>query len=301
VATTKALYCRCRPLETALTVNYRHAFHAGNFADVLKHTVLVGLIEALKHKNTPFCYLDTHAGSARYSLDSAEAEKTREFASGIAPLLGLAQLPSLLHIYLNLVRSFNAGMGNTLHTYPGSPLIVASLMRDIDRIVACELHPDEARHLKLEFHEDRRVACHQRDGYEALRALLPPREKRGLVLIDPPFEAQFDEFETIVKGLSDAHQRWPTGMYAVWYPIKLRQDVDVFYRRLGTLPFKKILVAELCLHQANTALRLNGCGMALLNPPYRFDHTLAEVLPTLTRALQQSRFGSHEIRWLRQE
>jgi 23S rRNA (adenine2030-N6)-methyltransferase len=282
-------------------VNYRHAYHAGNFADVLKHVVLVGLIEALKQKQKPFRFLDTHAGSARYSLTSVEAEKTREFASGITPLLALSHLPSLLHIYLNVVRSFNVGLGSTLHTYPGSPLIAAALLRDSDRISACELQPDEARRLKAEFAGDSRVECHQRNGYEALRALLPPKEKRGLVLIDPPYEAQLDEYDAILAGLLDAHQRWPTGTYAIWYPIKLRQDAEVFYRRLAGLPHPNILVAELCLHQPNTALRLNGCGMAILNPPYRFDHTLADILPTLTKALEQSRYGTDDLRWLKRD
>lgn len=282
-------------------MNYRHAYHAGNFADVLKHAVLVGLIEALKQKSTPFCVIDTHAGSARYALTSAEAEKTREFASGIKPLLGLTQLPSLLHVYLNVVRAFNAGAASALHTYPGSPLISAALMRPGDRLIACELQPDEARKLKLEFQADARVACHQRDGYEALRAFLPPKEKRGLVLIDPPFEAQLDEYLAILEGLGDACQRWPTGMYAIWYPIKLRQDAEHFYRRLSALGFAKIAIAELCLHQPNSALRLNGCGMALINPPYRFDQALSELLPALAKALEQSRYGSHAVRWLRQD
>lgn len=281
-------------------VNYRHAYHAGNFADVLKHAVLVGLIESLKQKHTPFCVIDTHAGSARYALTSEEAEKTREFASGIAPLLGLSQLPGILHLYLNLVRSFNAGTATALHTYPGSPLIAASLMRSDDRLIACELQPDEARRLRYEFNNDARVACHERDGYEALRALLPPKEKRGLVLIDPPYEAQLGEFDDILSGLQDAHKRWPTGLYAIWYPIKMRQEIEVFYRRLAALPFPKIIVAELCLHQPNSALRLNGCGMALINPPYRFDQALNEILPALAKALEQSRYGSHAVRWLKQ-
>jgi len=263
--------------------------------------VLVGLIEALKQKQKPFRYLDTHAGSARYSLTSEEAEKTREFASGIAPLLTLSHLPSLLHIYLNVVRSFNVGLGSSLHIYPGSPLIAAALLRESDRISACELQPDEARRLKAEFASDSRVECHQRNGYEALRALLPPKEKRGLVLIDPPYEAQLDEFDAILDGLVDAHRRWPTGVVAVWFPIKLRQDAEIFYRRLAGLPHPNILVAELCLHQPNTALRLNGCGMAILNPPYRFEHTLADILPTLTKALERSRYGTHDLRWLKRE
>lgn len=280
-------------------MNYRHAYHAGNFADVLKHAVLVGLVESLKQKATPFALLDTHAGSARYSLTGVEALKTREFASGIQPLLGLSQLPATLHVYLNIVRAFNAGHG--LQAYPGSPLIASAQMREHDRLVACELNPEEARNLKAEFRDDARVACHQRDGYEALRALLPPKERRGLVLIDPPYEAQLDEFDAVHAGLLDAHARWPTGMYAVWYPIKLRQDAEAWYRKLATLPHARILIGELCLHEPNSALRLSGCGMALLNPPYRFEHTLGEILPVLAKALQQSRYGSHEVRWLRHE
>jgi 23S rRNA (adenine2030-N6)-methyltransferase len=282
-------------------VNYRHAYHAGNFADVLKHAVLVGLIEALKHKATPFCVLDTHAGSARYSLQSEEAEKTREYTAGILPLLGLAQLPSLLHVYLNVVRSFNPGTGHGLHLYPGSPLIAASLLRANDRLMACELEPGEAQALRAAFAGDARVACHHRDGYEAMRALLPPKEKRGLVLIDPPFEAQLGEFDRVLDALTQAHTRWPAGCYAVWYPIKLRHDAEHFYRRLAALPFGKILIAELCLHQPNSALRLNGCGMALINPPWRFDTALAEILSALAEALRQSRYGSHELRWLKNE
>jgi 23S rRNA (adenine2030-N6)-methyltransferase len=145
------------------------------------------------------------------------------------------------------------------------------------------------------------VSCHQRDGYEAMRALVPPKEKRGLVLIDPPYEAQLAEFDLILDSLKEAQRRWPTGIYAIWYPIKLRQDVEIFYRRLGELAFGKILLAEFCLHQPNTALRLNGSGMVLINPPYRFDHTLEECLPALARALEQSRYGSHDVRWLKQD
>ncbi len=278
-------------------MNYRHAFHAGNFADVLKHAVLVALIESFKQKSSPFSILDTHAGSARYLLNSTESEKTREFAAGIKPLLSVAQMPSILHVYLNIVRSFNPG--GALQTYPGSPLIAASLLRANDTLVACELQVDEAVRLKAEFQRDARVSCHQRDGYEALRALLPPKPKRGLVLIDPPFEAQFEEYNQILFALKQAHQRWPTGTYAVWFPIKLRQDAEAFYRHIAQLPFAKALLVELLLHPANSALRLNGCGVVVLNPPYRIEHTFSEILPVLARALEQSRYGSHEVRFLK--
>ncbi len=132
-----------------------------------------------------------------------------------------------------------------------------------------------------------------------MRAFLPPKEKRGLVLIDPPYEAQQAEFDLILAALKEAQRRWPSGIYAVWFPIKLRQDIEFFYRRLADLAFSKILVGELCLHQPNSALRLNGCGMALINPPYRFEHTVSAILPVLGKALEQSRYGSHAVRWLK--
>jgi 23S rRNA (adenine2030-N6)-methyltransferase len=282
-------------------VNYRHAYHAGNFADVLKHAVLVGLIESLKQKATPFCVLDTHAGSARYSLTSVEAEKTREFASGIQPLLGLSHLPGLLHIYLNLVRSFNSHGAHALHTYPGSPLIAAALMR--------ECRP--AARLRAASRGGARPEARVPRGRTGV--LPSPRRLRGAArAAAAEGEARPGADRPAVRGatggvrpdpggLIDAHRRWPNGIYAVWYPIKLRQDIEAWYRRLATLPFPRILIAELCLHEPNSALRLNGCGMALINPPYRFDHALGEILPALAKALEQSRFGSHELRWLRHE
>src|SRR6185369_7357303 len=197
-------------------MNYRHAFHAGNFADVFKHTVLIGLLDALKQKAAPFCYFDTHAGAGSYDLHGLEAGKTAEAADGVLRLLDLKSPPPLLQGYLDLLRSLNpAGMGRELALYPGSPLIAARLMRDSDRAVLCELQPDEAARLKKLFAHDARVGVHQRDGYAALGALVPPKERRGLVLIDPPFEAQDDEFRAIEAALATAYSRWPTGIYAI--------------------------------------------------------------------------------------
>lgn len=280
-------------------MNYRHAYHAGNFADVLKHAVLVGLLEALKQKQTPFCYLDSHAGAGRYDLHSAEAQKTREAVDGVLRLLDASRLPSSVHVYLNLVRALNSGRASgDLAVYPGSPLLASLLMREQDRAQLCELQGDEAQALRELFRGDARVAVHERDGYAALRALLPPRERRGLVLIDPPFEAQEDEFRAIEAALADALQRWPGGMYAVWYPIKLRQHVLPFHRWFIERGVKKTLVAELLLHPDNSALRLNGCGMLLVNPPWKFDRQLEELLPALTQRLAQGRFGQHRVQWL---
>ncbi len=278
-------------------MNYRHAFHAGNFADVLKHTVLIGLVEALKAKQTAFCYMDTHSGRGRYALDGSEATRTGEAGDGIQRLLAATRAPALVHVYVNLVRALNAH-GDAVAQYPGSPLIASLLMREQDRGILCELHPEEAAALKALFRGDARFAVHERDGYGAMKALLPPKERRGLVLIDPPFEAQEAEYDTIAAALEEARTRWPTGMYAVWYPIKLRQHVQKFHRWLAGSGFGKVLVAELLLHPDNSALRLNGCGMAIVNPPWMFERPLAELLPALQASLSQGRHGSHRLEWL---
>lgn len=274
-------------------MNYRHVYHAGNFADVLKHVVLIALIEALKTKQTPFVVLDTHAGAGRYSLASEEALKTGEFRDGVVRLLAAERLPTLVHAYLNLVRSQNGSQ-----SYPGSPLIAAQLLRDNDRLMVCEVQDAETASLRQLFARDVRVAVHQRDGYQAMSALLPPPEKRGLVLIDPPFEAQEQEFRIIEAALAAAHKRFANGVYAVWYPIKLRQSVLPFHRWLKDSGLRKVLVAEICVHPDNSALRLNGCGMAIINAPYKLDRTLAEILPTLATTLAQSRYGQFKLEWL---
>ena len=223
------LYLATPPAVTAM--NYRHAYHAGNFADVLKHTVLLALIEAMQAKPTPFCYIDTHAGSGNYPLDGFEARKTGEHKDGIARLHPAEKVPPLLQRWR---ASILGGDGNEqgLKHYPGSPLQVARLLRPDDSAQLCELHTEEAAKLRDLFRGNPQVHVHQRDGYEALKALLPPKEKRGLVLIDPPYEAQEAEYKLIEQALKSALLRWPTGIYAVWYPIKLRSQVQPFLRRL---------------------------------------------------------------------
>ena len=280
-------------------MNYRHAFHAGNFADVFKHAILTGLLEALKAKQTPFCYFDTHAGAGRYDLRSEAARKTREHEEGVLRLLGATQLPESLHIYLNLVRAMNAtSSAHDLAVYPGSPLIASMLMRETDRAVLCELQGEEAAQLQHLFAADARVGVHQRDGYAALAALLPPKERRGLVLIDPPFEAQEGEFRAIQTALKPAFARWPTGIYAIWYPIKLRHPSLQFQRWFAQQRMTKVLCAELLLHPDNSALRLNGCGMIIVNPPWKFEQQLQALLATLRQHLVQGRFGQQRVEWI---
>ena len=282
-------------------MNYRHAFHAGNFADVFKHAILVGLLESLKTKQAPFCYFDSHAGAGRYDLHGEEARKTGEHENGVLRLLAATRLGAQLHIYLNLVRALNAAKPGELNVYPGSPLIASLLLREQDRAVLCELQPDEAAKLKRLFAGDARIGVHQRNGYSALSALLPPKERRGLVLIDAPFEAQDDEFRAIEVAFTAAYSRWANGMYAIWYPIKLRQQTLPFQRWFARHRIPKVLCAELLLHPDNSALRLNGCGMIIVNPPWKFERQLEELLPSLREHLAQGRFGEHRVSWLTAE
>ena len=281
-------------------MNYRHAYHAGNFADVLKHTVLLALIEALQAKPTPFCYVETHAGSGNYALDGFEANKTGEHQDGIARLHPAEKLPPLLQRFRDSIL-LGAGNADGLKQYPGSPLQVAHLLRPGDSAQLCELHPEEAARLRALLHRDPRLHVHQRDGYAALKALLPPKEKRGLVLIDPPYEAQEAEYKLIDQALKEALQRWPTGIYAVWYPIKLRSQVQPFLRGLQRSSAKRVLRAEILVHADNTPLRLNGAGMVILNAPWNFDDTLRASLRALASLLSQDEPAKWNLDWLRAE
>lgn len=278
-------------------MNYRHAYHAGNFADVVKHAVLVLLLRALRTKDKPFAVLDTHAGIGRYDLTGAEAQKTGEFRDGIARLLAAAAPPPLALPYLDLVRAAGGlGREDAPAVYPGSPLLARMLLRPGDRLVLVELHPEDAAALRALFRGDPQVAVHRRDGYEALKALLPPPERRGLVLIDPPFEAP-DEAERLTAGLRMAAARWPGGIYAVWYPIKARAPVERFHAELTLTGLRRLLVAELTVFAADRPDRLNGCGMVLVNPPWRLDEHLRELLPGLQPILAHDG-GGWRVEWL---
>jgi len=279
-------------------MNYRHAFHAGNHADVLKHVVLLGLVDALKRKDTPFFVLDTHAGRGQYLLQGEQSDKTGEARGGIFRLFVLHGLPSLVQNYLKRVQADNPV--GALVSYPGSPLLVAQAMREQDRLAACELQPDEARALATLFKHDDRVNVMPRDGYGAIKALLPPKEKRGLVLIDPPYETQEAEFVSILAALKEALARWPTGIFAVWYPIKQRRTLLPFLRKAALLPCKSALIAELLVRPDDSPLRLNGSGMLIINPPWQLDQELAPALPVLARLLGDSHPTS-TLQWLKQE
>lgn len=279
-------------------MNYRHIYHAGNFADVVKHVVLLTLLQYLHKKPQPFCYLDTHAGIGRYPLDSVEAQKTLEYHQGVERLYTAAGLPQEIADYIERVRGSDpANSTGHLAVYPGSPLLARGLLRPQDRAVLLELHPSDAASLKALFRSDRQVAVHATDGYQGLKAFLPPPERRGLVLIDPPFEA-VNEFERLVDGLREATRRWPTGMYAVWYPIKDRRDTYRFEAALKKIGLPKLLLAELCLFPDDLPDRFNGCGMAIVNPPWQHDLLLQKLLPALAARLAEPVHGRYRVEWL---
>ncbi len=279
-----------------VAMNYDHAFHAGNHADVLKHLVLLAILDALARKPTSFFVLDTHAGQGEYALQSSKATATGEAALGVQQLARQYRkhdgLPTALTRYLDAVQPLlDAGR------YPGSPALVASSMRDDDRLACCELQPAPATQLKTLFARDRRVGVHQRDGYAAVKALLPPREKRGLVLIDPPYEAQLAEFDLALAALRTGLTRWPQGIFALWYPIKQRRALAHFFRCAAALPARNALLVELMIHPDDSPLRLNGSGMLLLNAPWQIDLELGAALPRAAQALARES-GSWRLEWL---
>ena len=280
-------------------MNYDHAFHAGNHADVLKHLVLWALLDALGRKPAPYFVLDTHAGQGHYPLRSGPALRTNEAESGILRLRAWAargsKLAPALQDYLRAVRPYL-----DQDHYPGSPQLVVDAMRENDHLACCELQPEAAAKLKARFRREPRVGVHQRDGYEAIKALLPPAQKRGLVLIDPPYEAQLAEFEQILKTLRAALTCWPQGIVALWYPIKRRRDLQPFLRRAAALPTRSTLLIELLVHPDDSPLRLNGSGLLLLNPPWQLDLALADALPQLARALADDS-GQSRLQWLRND
>jgi 23S rRNA (adenine2030-N6)-methyltransferase len=283
-------------------LNYRHAFHAGNHADVLKHVVLLALCDALTAKPAPCFALDTHAGRGLYALDSQSAQRTGEALDGVGRLQAEAPKHPAIARYLAMVKACRAEHG--AHAYPGSPWLLAHALREQDRIACCELQPEEAGVLKATFAGDPRVAVHERDGYETLKALLPPKHgetkfARGLVLIDPPYEAQLEEFDTALAALREGLTRWPQGIFALWYPVKLRRALQPFYRSAGKLQAKSSLVAELMVRPDDSPLRMNGSGLLLLNAPWQFDMVLRSVLPLLARALGEEGAGSR-VDWLRE-
>lgn len=271
-------------------MNYRHAFHAGNFADVFKHAVLARILLYLGNKEAPFRIIDTHAGAGRYDLSGGEAERTNEWKDGIGKLPDPpCEAGELLAPYLSVAR---AEPGR----YPGSPLIALRLTRPQDRLVFCELHPEERAALKAAVGRKRRASVVEADGWTALKAALPPPERRGLVLIDPPFE-DGDDFRRFEDGLREAHRRWPSGIYMFWYPIKDAREVETFARRIARLGIPKILRVDLTVGDP-AAGKLVSCGLLLVNPPWTLEGELQKIMPVLARLLGRNGPARYRLDWL---
>lgn len=282
-------------------MNYSHAFHAGNFADVMKHIILARLIEYLKKKDAAFRVIDTHAGIGRYDLTGEIAKRSPEWVDGIGRLLR-TPLPqkaqALAEPYLAVIRELNPQGG--VETYPGSPLLARKLFRPQDRLSALELHPEYARRLGALFTGDIQVRVIELDGWLALNAHVPPKEKRGLVLVDPPFEEK-GEFERMVDGLMKAHKKFATGIYALWYPLKDTRAVHDFISVLRDSGIRRMLRAEVSIRPASNPPRLHGTGMIIVNPPYTLEAELRILLPALAHLLGDPGQGRHKLEWLRGE
>jgi 23S rRNA (adenine2030-N6)-methyltransferase len=282
-------------------MNYRHAFHAGNFADVLKHAVLCRVLAHLVAKDSPFRVIETHAGAGAYDLAGKAASRTQEWRQGIGRLLErplAGEAGQLLEPYLALIRAEN--QAGAVKLYPGSPLITRAFCRAGDRMIFCERHAEEYAALCGHFKGDRRAKTIEIDGWAALKAYLPPKERRGLVLIDPPFEEP-GEFERLYDGLGEGVRRWSSGIFLLWYPIKDEREVRRFERRVVRLEIAKILRIEFAIDKPRAEGPLGACGMIVVYPPWTLEKELNAILPALASRLGRDGSGRYRLDWFASE
>ncbi|GKX59426.1 23S rRNA (adenine(2030)-N(6))-methyltransferase RlmJ [Leminorella grimontii] len=279
-------------------LSYRHSFHAGNHADVVKHTVQSLIIESLKEKEKPFLYLDTHSGAGRYYLGSEHAEKTGEYLAGIARVWQRDDVPSELEPYLSAIGAYNKS-GN-LKYYPGSPLIARHLLREQDKLHLTELHPTDFPLLRQEFAKDSRATTVRGNGYQQLKAQLPPSSRRGFVLIDPPYEMKTD-YQAVVDGIQEGYKRFATGVYALWYPVVLRQQVKRMIQALKDTGIRNILQIELAVQPDSDRRGMTASGMIVINPPWKLEKQMSVALPWLHRVLVPESIGHTSLNWITPE
>jgi 23S rRNA (adenine2030-N6)-methyltransferase len=280
-------------------MNYRHAFHAGNFADVFKHVALVSVLGHLRKKDAAFLFLDTHAGAGRYDLSHSASQRSGEYRSGIARLLahsGAFRSPEITS-YVGIVRQSAGADRSPITAYPGSPLIALAFRRPQDRLVLVEMNATEAESLRRAVGREPRVAVIEGDGYRELGAYVPPAERRGVVLIDPPYETG-QEFVRVIDALRAAWRRWPTGIYVVWYPLTSRAESDRFRHALRESGLRRVLDARLEVLPADSPSGMPGCGLAFVNPPWQLDERLREILPELHALLAIDGAGGTSVEWL---
>lgn len=276
-------------------LSYRHSYHAGNHADVLKHTVLSLCLDYLKEKSKPFIYLDTHAGAGRYLLQSTHAEKTEEYLTGIDRIWHAPNTPELLNSYLGMLRRYNKNQ--RLKYYLGSPLFAKNLLRSDDRLLLTELHSIDFRLLRHEFLKDKRAAVLREDGYHQLKSKLPPREKRGMILIDPSYELKSD-YQTAVEAIATGYKRFTTGIYALWYPVVSRSQTQRMINNLISTEIKRILQIELAIKPDNTQRGMTASGMIIVNPPWQLKTQMESLLPWLHMTLVPDNTGNYCVKQL---
>ncbi|EKF6711929.1 23S rRNA (adenine(2030)-N(6))-methyltransferase RlmJ [Vibrio cholerae] len=275
-------------------LSYRHSFHAGNHADVLKHIVQSLILNSLQQKEKPFVYHDTHSGVGRYDLTHEWSEKTGEYKQGIARVWQQDNIPAELDSYLDAIRQLN--QGETLRYYPGSPRVARAHLREQDRMVLTELHPSDYPLLEQEFHRDRQVSIYKEDGFARLKASLPPQERRGLVLIDPPYELA-KEYRDVVRAIAQSYKRWATGIYAIWYPVVNRCDIDDMLEGLQGLDIRKILQIELGVAPDTNERGMTASGMIVINPPWTLESQMQTILPFLKQAIAPAT-GHYKVEWV---
>ena len=276
-------------------LSYRHGFHAGNFADVLKHTVLVHMLEYMTQKDKPLRIIDTHAGAGVYKLNGPQAQKNREFDNGIGQLWDCKQPPAAIARLLDLVHKVNSN--TQLQLYPGSPLIAQTLMRPIDRLYLHELHPADFQFLRDCMRDDKRVKVLHEDGFAGMQALLPPPDRRALVLLDPSYEVKND-YQVLVKQVVQAHKRFATGTFAIWYPVVLRQRIDEMELALKKSGIKNIQLMEFGLQPDNPEHGMTSSGMIVINPPWTLWRAMEETLPWLVQTLSEDGKGFYRLEQL---
>ncbi|MQL49852.1 23S rRNA (adenine(2030)-N(6))-methyltransferase RlmJ [Photorhabdus khanii] len=279
-------------------LSYRHSFHAGNHADVLKHTVQSLIIESLKEKEKPFLYLDTHAGAGRYQLSGERAERTGEYLEGIARVWQREDLPQELKAYMSAVTALN--QSSNLRYYPGSPLIARHLLRQDDKFNLTELHPSDYPLLRNEFSRDNRSRVVREDGYQQLKSQLPPQSRRGFILIDPPYELKSD-YQAVVQAIQEGYKRFATGVYALWYPVVLRQQIKRLVRDLEATGIRRILQIELAVRPDSDQRGMTASGMIVINPPWKLEQQMKSVLPWLHKALVPEGTGHTLVKWIAPE
>ncbi|EGR4451640.1 23S rRNA (adenine(2030)-N(6))-methyltransferase RlmJ [Vibrio cholerae] len=275
-------------------LSYRHSFHAGNHADVLKHIVQSLILNSLQQKEKPFVYHDTHSGVGRYDLTHEWSEKTGEYKQGIARVWQQDNIPAELDSYLDAIRQLN--QGETLRYYPGSPRVARAHLREQDRMVLTELHPSDYPLLEQEFHRDSQVSIYKEDGFARLKASLPPQERRGLVLIDPPYELA-KEYRDVVRAIAQSYKRWATGIYAIWYPVVNRCDIDDMLEGLQGLEIRKILQIELGVAPDTNERGMTASGMIVINPPWTLESQMQTILPFLKQAIAPAT-GHYKVEWV---